>query len=430
MVSIHKLQRVHDSMTNSLTQRVDKTIHQRREQLRQSLEQCRLKTLSLFAGMEHDTFCTQAHPDFSPVGWHLGHIAYTEALWLLEHSAKMSRQFPEFGRLFIADALPKTERRNLPTQAEIRCYLDAVRAKVLDYLEIADLDTQERLWWWLVQHESQHSETVAFVLQLQKTRNQHPESQKIYQTPPAHSATMIEIPAGYFELGNDAIDAMDNERPAHRVYLDTYAIDRYPVTCSEYQQFIDAEGYQNSRWWSKAGWEWLQSEQVTQPLYWQLGANNHPVCGVSWYEAEAYAQFVDKRLPTEAEWEKAASWDAVNRCRRVYPWGNSSLDVHRCNCDFTISQTTPVDAYSAGQSAYGCYDMLGNVWEWTASIFQGYPGFASFPYIGYSQTYFDEQHRVLRGGSWATLPWALRCSFRNWYHPHMRQMFAGFRCAK
>lgn len=409
-------------MINSVTNSVSNTTDIR-QQLRRSLVQCRLKTLSLFEGMSHDTFCHQAHPDFSPVGWHLGHIAYTEALWLLEHSAKMPRQFPEFGRLFIADALPKTERRNLPTQAEIRCYLDAIRTKVFDYLEYADLDAQ-RLWWWILQHESQHSETIAFVLQLQA------EQRSIVQTstPPAYAA-MVEIPAGYFELGNDAIDAMDNERPAHRVYLDTYSIDRYPVTCGEYQEFITAGGYQNPRWWSKAAWEWLQVEQVTQPLYWQSTADNHPVCGVSWYEAEAYAQFVGKRLPTEAEWEKAASWDAINCCRRVYPWGNSAPDDRRCNHD-AIAHTTAVDAYNAGQSAYGCYDMLGNVWEWTASVFQPYPGFVSFPYIGYSQVYFDGQHRVLRGGSWATRPWALRCSFRNWYHPHVRQIFAGFRCAR
>jgi ergothioneine biosynthesis protein EgtB len=399
---------------------------QKRQQLQQAMQQCRQRTLALFQEIDYDTLCRQAHPEFSPIGWHLGHIAYTEALWLLEHSAKKPRQF-SFGRLFIADGLPKAERQKLPTLAEIQVYLDTIRAQVLDYLETADLNQQERLWRWLIQHESQHSETIAFVLELLKVQT----SPVIPDLPNTrHLSEMIEIPAGYFEMGSDSIEALDNERPVHRVYLDTYSIDRYPTTCGQYQEFMNAGGYHNPKWWSNAGWQWQQQQQVTQPLYWQKAIPDHPVFGVSWYEAEAYARFVGKRLPTEAEWEKAASWDAMRECRYTYPWGNTALDLHKCNYDCAIAQTTSVDSYPNGQSAYGCFDMLGNVWEWTTSLFQGYPGFTHYPYIGYSQVYFDEQHYVLRGGSWATRPWALRCSFRNWYHPHIRQIFAGFRCAK
>ena len=467
------------------------TLDHRRQQLKQWLHQCRLATLALFEGMDDATFCRQAHPDFSPVGWHLGHIAYIESLWLLERGAGMSPLFPEFRRLFVADGLPKTERVNLPTLGKVRHYLDTVREKVLTYLETADLDRQERLWRWLIQHESQHSETIAFVLQLQrrnalvsrrggfnklaccqtdmsehpKTRLSNPlvqesEGKILHPSQAVHPDEMIEIPAGYFEQGNDSIDALDNERPVHRVYLETYWIDRYPVTCGQYRKFMEAGGYQNPSWWSPAGWEWLQSQLVTQPLFsipisipisipnrdldprhayivhqftdrsndsrW----DNHPVCGVSWYEAEAYARFAGKRLPTEAEWEKAASWDAAAERRRTYPWGEAAPDTHRCNHNNVVDQTTPVDAYPAGLSAYGCYDMLGNVWEWTASVFQGYEGFVSYPYAGYSKVYFDGQHWVLKGGSWATRPWALRSSFRNWYHPGVRQILAGFRCAR
>jgi gamma-glutamyl hercynylcysteine S-oxide synthase len=317
--------------------------------------------------------------------------------------------------------------------------LDAVREKVLNYLETVDLDKQERFWRWLIQHESQHSETIAFVLQLQrwevKSKNSEVKSQGreiLTPSPIADIDEMIEIPAGYFEQGNESIDALDNERPVHRTNLETYWIDRYPVTCGQYRLFMEAGGYQNPSWWSVAGWEWVQTEQVTQPLYWSDRPcwTNHPVCGVSWYEAEAYARFVGKRLPTEAEWEKAASWDGKNRVRRTYPWGEAALDSDRPNHDNIFSQTTPVDAYPDGQSAYGLHDTLGNVWEWTASVFQGYAGFESYPYAGYSQVYFDGQHQILKGGSWATRPWALRCSFRNWYYPSVRQILAGFRCAR
>jgi ergothioneine biosynthesis protein EgtB len=231
--------------------------------------------------------------------------------------------------------------------------------------------------------------------------------------------------------------AVDNERPRHRVELGDYWIDRYPVTNGQYRQFIQADGYENSQWWTEAGWHWRLQHKITQPLYWSAdGAwDQHPVCGVSWYEAAAYARFCGKRLPTEAEWEKAASWNPATARSQLYPWGDPALTDTNCdrakyaNHFHQVGWTTPVNAYGANQSPLGCRDMLGNVWEWTDSWFQGYDGFQPYPYVGYSQVFFDGQHRVLRGGSWATRPWALRNSFRNWYYPTMRQLFAGFRCA-
>ncbi|WGV25340.1 ergothioneine biosynthesis protein EgtB [Halotia branconii] len=420
-----------------------------KEAIYQALGECRLKTMVLFEGMDETTFRSQPHPDFSPVGWHLGHIAYTESLWLLEHSANLPCLFPQYRKLFAADGLPKSERVQLPNLEETYDYLNIVRGKVLECLEIADIEQQERLWRFLIQHESQHFEIISFVLELiniQKSKVNNQEWQFLdYSITPSlplaiapqktlhNFEEMIQIPAGEFEQGNDSIDALDNERFASKVYLDTYYIDRYPVTCGQYHSFIEAGGYQDPRWWSKVGWQWLQTEQVTQPLYWSSNRvwDDHPVYGVSWYEAEAYSRFVGKRLPTEAEWEKAASWDVKANRRRTFPWGDAAptAQSQNCNCDRLIGKTTPVNAYPAGQSAYGLYDTLGNVWEWTASWFSGYKGFQSYPYIGYSQVYFDQKHRVLKGGSWATRPWALRSSFRNWYHPSVRQIFAGFRCA-
>jgi ergothioneine biosynthesis protein EgtB len=403
------------------------------------MDRCRIGTLALFEGIDDTSFCKQAHPEFSPAGWHLGHIAFTEALWILERCAGLPPMFPEYRKLLAADGLPKCDREKLPPLIEIYDYLDTIRTKVLTYLETAPLEQEERLWHFLLQHESQHGETIAFILQLQRWHlcerpreawaRGRAENLKSDLQPPAE---MLQIPAGEFEMGNDSIDALDNERPCHRLYLDTYWIDRYPVTCSQYRAFIEAGGYQNSDWWSADGWKWLQENPVAEPLYWSVDPtwDNHPVCGVSWYEADAYARFVGKRLPTEAQWEKAASWDAVMGYRRIYPWGDALTFTHQCNRDNAVGQTTPVNAYPQGQSAYGCYDMLGNVWEWTSSWFDGYEGFVSYPYRGYSQAYFDGQHRVLKGGSWATRCWAMRSSFRNWYHPGVRQILAGFRCAR
>lgn len=395
-----------------------------------ALEECRHKTLSLFVDVDAVTFSSQAHHDFSPIGWHLGHIAYIESFWVLEHSAGLPCLFPQYRKLFAADGLPKSQRVQLPQIAEIIYYLKTVRTKVLEYLEVADILEQERLWRFLIQHESQHCEIIRMVLKLVNSQQSTVNCQ--LSTINCQLSTveqMVQIPAGEFELGNDSMDALDNERPAHRIYLDSYWIDRYPVTCGEYQVFMEAGGYQNPEWWSVEGWEWLQTEQVTQPLYWNSGtSNNHPVYGVSWYEAEAYSRFVGKRLPTEAEWEKAASWDAKANRHRTYPWGEDTPTLQHCNYDGL--KTTPVNAYPKGQSAYGLYDTLGNVWEWTTSWFDGYQGFSSYPYKGYSQVYFDQKHRVLKGGSWASRPWVLRSSFRNWYYPQVRQIFAGFRCVK
>jgi len=402
------------------------------------MHQCRTGTLALFAGIDNTTFRKQAHPEFSPVCWHLGHIAFIEASWILERCAGLPPLFPEYHQLFAADGLPKCDRQNSPPLDEIYDYLNIVRRHVLTYLEIAPLDQQELLWRFLIQHESQHSEIIAFVLQLQRWHLRERHQEKWLRSNPQDLPSpfpppeeMIQIPAGEFEMGNDSIDALDNERSLHRVYLDTYWIDRYPVTCKQYRIFITAGGYQNPQWWSTPGWQWLQDNPVSAPLYWSPSSiwDNHPVCGVSWYEAEAYTRFVGKRLPTEAEWEKAASWDETNGRHHTYPWGDATPQPQRCNHDNISGQTTPVNRYPTGQSAYGCYDMLGNVWEWTASWFNSYQGFVSHPYSGYSQVYFDGQHRVLKGGSWATRPWAIRSSFRNWYYPSIRQILSGFRCA-
>lgn len=413
----------------------------------QALTKCREQTLELVAKINHYTLTQQSHPDFSPIGWHLGHIAFTEAYWILEQLAGFPPLYPEYHKLFAADGLPKAERQNLPNLEVLEDYLAVVRAKTLDYLKIAPIETQQRLWWWLIQHESQHSETIAFIEQLHRLNNQEQaliedrrsNGKKDRDISPLIKSTMVEIPTGEFIMGSNAIEAQDNERPAHTIHLDAYSIDAYPVTCGQYQQFIIAEGYQKPQYWSKQGWQWRQQNSIIQPLYWVDAPQyqNHPVYGVSYYEAEAYANFIGKRLPTEAEWEKAAQLEILPHSDRLKAdEGKNRLEERESssyflgNHNYLVGHTTPVDAYPQTQTIWGCYDMLGNVWEWTNSWFAGYAGFSSYPYKGYSEVYFDNQHRVLKGGSYVTRPYALRNSFRNWYHPWVREIFVGFRCAK
>ena len=404
-----------------------------KELILQYFQECRIATLALFENVDEATFRHQAHPEFSPVGWHLGHIAMTEGFWILEKLAGVPPLYLKYRKLFAIDGLPKCDRGpSLPSISEAYDILHSIRDQVLTYIEIAPIEEQEQLWYFILNHECMHFETATFVFQLQKQAGQIAKFPFPSQQPISDplKAEMIEIPAGKFEMGNSATYATDNERPAHHVYLDTYWIDRYLVTCGQYRHFMDDGGYQNKSWWSEAGWQWLQENPVSQPFYWDDSHlwDNYPVCGVSWYEADAYARYAGKRLPTEAEWEKAAGWDAKIGHRRTYPWGEELPNNVNCNCCSNIEQPTPVNNYPTGQSPYGLYDTLGNVWEWTSSWFDAYEGFTWYPYRNYSKLYFDNQHRVLKGGSWATRPWGMRVSYRNWYYPRVRQLFFGFRC--
>jgi iron(II)-dependent oxidoreductase len=263
---------------------------------------------------------------------------------------------------------------------------------------------------------------------------------------------MVTVPAGEFLLGAPwEMFVYDNELPAHTVALPAFKIDRQLTTNAEYARFIAEGGYERREWWSEEGWQWRERENWTCPLYWTKDAGGsdgvghgwrvrgmfedsalraaHPVAGVSWYEAEAYARFKGKRLPSEAEWEKAASWDAQARKKRLYAWGDEEPSHAHGNFDLRYWDTTPTGSFPAGASRYGCLDMTGNVWEWTSALFAGYEGFAAYPYPEYSEVWFDEDHRVLKGGSWATHPSILRTSFRNFFRRHFRIAFAGIRLA-
>ena len=414
------------------TESVDES--QLRSYLQATLDYCRQGTLTLVKGISSTVLTQQAHPDFSPVGWHLGHVAFTESLWILEHLAHQPCPFPAYRTLFAADGLPKTQRQRLPSLDDLLAFLSEIRKQTLAYLSTASLTDDQRLWHWLIQHECQHSETISLVMALHQN---HGQSTPL-GTPTSHTQCnipigMVSIPGGKVCLGleakyglSDEI-AIDNEQPAYSVDVAPYQIDRTPVTCGQYRQFMAAGGYQDRQWWCDAGWRWLQTANVNQPLYWPeqrmfAAFRHHPVCGVNWYEASAYARFVDKRLPTEAEWALAAKGLSAKL--------SVLLKTEQINCDHRLGQTTTVGSSGHAVSDYGCYDLLGNVWEWTSSWFRPYPGFDAYPYKGYSAVYFDDCHRVLRGGSWATRPWVLRPSFRNWYEPHVRELFTGFRCVQ
>jgi iron(II)-dependent oxidoreductase len=260
----------------------------------------------------------------------------------------------------------------------------------------------------------------------------------------------VTVEGGTFTMGTDLEPwAYDNERPAHPVTVAPFMIDAVPVTNGAFAEFIAAGGYDDPSWWTPEGWTHRTETGLEHPEFWRdegdgswsvlrFGTRNdvvadEPVQHVCWYEADAFARWAGKRLPTEAEWELAASWSPDGTKRR-YPWDDgpdpATVALAHANLGQQSLGPAPVGAYPTGVSPWGCHQMVGDVWEWTASDFAPYPGFRSFPYREYSEVFFGTEYKVLRGGSWATHPLAVRTTFRNWDYPVRRQIFAGFRCAR
>ncbi len=398
---------------------------------------------------------------FRPILWHLGHVGAFEGYWILQRVKGDPVISARYDEIFDPIKTPREDSTNLPPIPEINTYLNRVREEVLGVLVRLPPGDDPLLrdgyvWDMVIEHEYQHQETVAYLLQMldpkvKRMADDDPldgggeNDARDDHGPNSKPPRMVSVPGGPFEMGADGSTfAYDNEMPAHIVELADFRIDAHPVTTGEYAEFIEAGGYRTRSLWSEDGWAWKEADHISRPEYWSRSDNearwevremfeetamraDHPVTGVSWYEADAYARLVGKRLPTEAEWEKAASWDPVGGCKRRFSWGDEVCD----NGNFGFRQwcTTPVGTFADGASAYGCFDMSGNVWEWTASRFEGYSGFKAFPYPEYSEIWFDGDHRVLKGGSWATRLPLLRCSFRNFWRPRFRIGFSGFRCA-
>ena len=432
------------------------------EEIAGRMEETRRATLALFEMVREEDLRESPGFGFRPVIWHLAHIGVFEAYWLLQKLNGEAAPDPAYERIFDPIKTPREESKNLPTRAEMERYLSNVRERVLRHLERSEFKEDDAmlrdgyLFRLVLEHEEQHQETLAYLLQLlkpsKKTRPQgveavgtSPSGDSSSSKAPSPSSEMVSVAGGSFQMG--AIwkgFAYDNELPPHRVHVPAFKIDRLLATNEEYAEFIAEGGYARREWWSDEGWEHCSREGWKFPLYWMQQNRNwrvqtmfdegvlaarHPVTGISWYEAEAYARFRGKRLPSEAEWEKAASWDALKETKGRFAWGDERPSESLCNFDNRFWGTTAVGSFPEGASAAGCLDMTGNVWEWTSDAFAGYPGFEPFPYPEYSEVWFDGDHRVLKGGSWATRASPLRVSFRNFFRRHFRIAFAGIRCA-
>lgn len=424
-------------------------------QIAELLADARERTLLLVGPLGDEALLRQHSTLMSPLVWDMGHIAHFEELWLVRN-LEGPVEFVEMPGLFNPFEHPRATRGklHLPGLSETLGTMADVRRRVLDRLggsvapEADELHREGYVYRMVAQHEYQHNETMLQALQL--LDDPPYRAPRAVATPPGRRVEgerdgMVRFPGGRVEIGtDDRSAAYDNERPRHVVDLAPFWIGAAPVTNGEYLRFVEAGGYDDAAHWSEAGWKWRQEAELTAPQFWAREGDGwtervmdrvapldplRPVCHVCWYEAEAYCRWAGKRLPTEAEWEAAASWDPETGTKRVYPWGDEPPTPVHANLDQLAFGAAQVGAYPRNVSPIGCHGMIGDVWEWTGSDFGGYPGYQSFPYPEYSEAFFGPDYKVLRGGSWATRTGAIRNTFRNWDYPIRRQIFSGFRVA-
>jgi iron(II)-dependent oxidoreductase len=382
------------------------------------LAEARERTLWLVAPLADEQLNTVYSPILSPLAWDLGHIANFEELWLVQRVGDREPMDGELGALYDAISKPRKVRNELPILRgdELRSYMEEVRARTLDVLEGVALEGHPDplvdggfIYEMLLAHEYQHNETMLQLLQMVDG----------YEPPPVEAPSlagidgpeMVTVPAGTYEIGAaDEGFAYDNERPSHTVELEAFSIDRTPVTNGAFADFVADTGSEPPLYWERAGDGWvLTTFGRREPL-----DPARPVVHVSWHQADAFARWTGKRLPTEFEWEAAAT----------------GADRERANLDHLAFGCSPAGAYADGASDCGAVQMLGDVWEWTSSEFAAYPGFEAFPYPEYSEVFFGDGYKVLRGGAWATRRAVIRTSFRNWDLAERSQIFSGLRCVR
>ncbi|WP_330250342.1 ergothioneine biosynthesis protein EgtB [Nocardia sp. NBC_00565] len=424
---------------------------QLRDRIAEVLARARDRTIGLTT-LDEEELVAQHSRLMSPLVWDLAHIGNQEELWLVRDVGGREPVRADIDELYDAFKHARAHRPELPLldPSQARDYVGTVRDKVWDVLDTSALRGDPLVdggfaFGMIAQHEQQHDETMLATHQLRTG-----PAVLAAPAPPAAATPVsgeVVIPAGEFAMGTSTDPwALDNERPAHPVHVPAFAIDVAPVTNEQYLAFIADGGYERPELWSERGWAHRQEAGLVAPQFWERDPGGHwwrrgfgvmapvrpqqPVVHVCWFEAEAYATWAGKRLPTEAEWEKAARFDPATGASRRYPWGDTEPDSATANLGQRHLEPADVGAYPAGASPAGVHQLIGDVWEWTASGFAPYPGFRAFPYAEYSDVFFGGDYRVLRGGSFGTDPVACRGTFRNWDHPIRRQIFAGFRLAR
>jgi gamma-glutamyl hercynylcysteine S-oxide synthase len=406
----------------------------------------RRRTIDLVSGLGTPELMGPRLPIVNPLLWEVGHVAWFQERWVLRHAAGRPPLRADADALWDSGAIPHDTRWELPLPplAETLDYAAAVEEGVLRALAAHSGRDLAYFTEYAVFHEDMHDEAFAYTRQTLGYPAPYPGSGEEGAGPWPGD---VEVPAGPFRQGAEPDEpfVFDNEKWAHDVSLPAFRIARAPVTAAEFAAFVEDGGYRRAELWSPAGWAWRVGREAAHPMHWRRADGgwerrdfarwvplepHRPVLHVSWYEAEAWCAWAGRRLPTEAEWERAAAGPAVDGRRRRFPWGDAAPTPARANLDGVAGGCRDVGALPEGDSACGCRQMLGNVWEWTASELRPYPGFVPDAYREYSEPWFGT-HRVLRGGAWVTRARLLRNTWRNFYTPDRSDVWAGFRtCAR
>jgi iron(II)-dependent oxidoreductase len=421
------------------------------EALVEALLDARRVELELFDGLtDAQMLGTRAHFLEPPI-WELGHVGWFQEWWILRHLDGHATLLPGSDALY--DSFNVSYRRRwdhrYPSRRQTREYVGGVLRRSVGRLESREPTSDEVYFYTLTAlHEDMHAENLTLILQtLGYLRPELCRPDLAWVSPPVDPGYRphdVAVPGGAFMLGAAPEEpfVFDNEKWAHPVTVAPFRIASTPVTNGEFQAFVDDDGYRRRELWSRRAWDWRRREGAEHPLFWMRGGDGrwyerafdavvplgtwHPVVHVNWYEAEAYCRWAGRRLPTEAEWEMAATHEPATGRKRRFPWGDTPPSAAQASLDFRAGGTIDVRALPAGDSPVGCRQMIGNVWEWVDDTFEPYPGFACDPYKEYSQPYFGRK-KVLRGGGWATRSRLIRSTWRNFYMRHRRNIFAGFR---
>jgi iron(II)-dependent oxidoreductase len=432
--------------------------------LQEMLTEARTRTLGLVADLSDHQMMGPQLSIVNPPLWEIGHVAWFQEKWALRHLRGLAPIRPDGDSLYDSAAVPHDNRWQLPlpSREETLAYMDEVLSRCRDRLSGAAGPEETYFHLLPIYHEYMHAEAIGYTRQtLSYAQPQLNDSSSGGTPSPGAEGDVdvgggpltgdVEVPGGVYMLGAapEAPFAFDNEKWAHPGDVQTFRIARAPVTNGEFAEFVEAGGYRNERWWDERGLEWLRQTGAQHPVYWEpvMGGwlqrvfdkrvplpEHLPVIHVNWFEAKAYCGWAGRRLPTEAEWEMAASTepDAVSRAdghRRTFPWGNEPPAERTANLDWHAGGLLEVGALPGSDSAYGCRQMIGNVWEWVEDDFGPYPGFVVDPYKEYSAPWFGN-HKVLRGGCWTTRSQLIRNTWRNFYTPDRRDVWSGFRTAR
>ncbi len=429
-------------------------------ELSEWVNDARRRTLELVTDLNGEQLMGPKLSVINPLLWEIGHLAWFQEKWVLRHSCGKQPIRDDADSLWDSIAIPHARRwdLSLPSYEDALTYLNEVWLRVLEELERGEPEEElEYFTRYTVLHEDMHNEAFTY------TRQTLGYPQPDLSTPGGREAPRrsgeewtagdVQIPGGQFMLGatSDEPFLFDNEKWAHPVNVEPFSIAPVAVTEVEFAEFVDHQGYQRRELWTEEGWHWREAASTDHPTYWRRDSDGvwqrrHfdkwvslelqlPVININWHEAQAYCRWAGRRLPTEAEWEVAAAAQTSSqggtlaKRKRSFPWGDKAATSKRVNMDWQAMGCIGVGSLSEGDSAFGCRQMIGNVWEWTDSVFLPYPGFEPDPYKEYSEPWFTTR-KVLRGGSWATRSRIVRNTFRNFFTPDRSDVFAGFRtCA-